>query len=66
MDDYREAWPPFFEWQRQGAEFEIVELEVIAGADVAFAWALLRAGQPESSKANPRQSTAIDHRPTQA
>jgi ketosteroid isomerase-like protein len=27
---YRETWPPFFNWQKQGALFEIVSLEVTA------------------------------------
>src|SRR4051812_50054491 len=31
IDAYRESWPPFFEWQRQGASLEIVELDVTAG-----------------------------------
>ena len=53
LAEYRDSWPPFFEWQRQGAEFEIVELDVTAGDDVAFAWALLRCGKPEEFKANP-------------
>ena len=53
IDAYRDCWPPFFEWQRQGAEFEIVELDVTAGDDVAFAWALLRCGKPEEFEANP-------------
>lgn len=44
IDAYRAVWPPFFEWQRSGASFDIVELDVTAGADVAFAWALLRCG----------------------
>jgi ketosteroid isomerase-like protein len=44
IDAYRETWPPFFEWQRRGASFEIVWLDVTAGADVAFATALLRYG----------------------
>jgi uncharacterized protein (TIGR02246 family) len=44
LDAYRETWPPFFEWQRQGASFEITELAVTAGTDVAFAHALLRCG----------------------
>ena len=44
---YRETWPGFFEWQASGACFEIVELDVTAGEDVAFAWALLRCGTPE-------------------
>ena len=47
IDAYRETWPPFFEWQRQGAVFEVVDLDVTAGADVAFAYALLRCGKPE-------------------
>ena len=53
IDAYRESWPPFFEWQRQGAVFEIVELAVTAGTDVAFAYALLRCGKPEELEANP-------------
>jgi len=44
---YRETWPGFFEWQASGAAFEIVELHVEAGGDVAFAWALLRCGTPD-------------------
>ena len=50
---YRETWPPFFEWQRQGAAFEIVSLEVTAGADVAFAHALLRCGTDEELRKDP-------------
>jgi uncharacterized protein (TIGR02246 family) len=41
---YRETWPDFFAWQRSGASFEVVELSVTAGADVAWAYALLRCG----------------------
>jgi uncharacterized protein (TIGR02246 family) len=50
---YRDTWPPFFEWQRQGALFEIVELDVTAGDDVAFAYALLRCGMPAELEADP-------------
>ena len=53
IDAYRETWPPFFEWQRQGAKFEIVELDVTAGADTAYAWALVRCGKPEDFAAKP-------------
>jgi ketosteroid isomerase-like protein len=31
IEAYRATWPPFFEWQRRGAMFEIVSLDVIAG-----------------------------------
>jgi uncharacterized protein (TIGR02246 family) len=47
IDAYRDTWPPFFDWQARGATFEIVSLEVTAGDDVAYAFALLRCGTPE-------------------
>jgi uncharacterized protein (TIGR02246 family) len=50
---YRETWPGFFEWQREGAVFEIVSLDVIAGEDVAYAYALLRCGAPEELASEP-------------
>jgi uncharacterized protein (TIGR02246 family) len=53
---YRETWPSFFDWQRGGASFEITDLDVTAGDDVAFAHALLRCGTPEELAAHP------DHR----
>jgi uncharacterized protein (TIGR02246 family) len=53
LDAYRESWPPFFEWLRSGATFEIVDLQVTAGEDVAFAYALLRCGTAEELAAHP-------------
>ena len=53
LDAYRDTWPPFFEWQRQGATFEIVRLDVTAGDDVAWAHALLRCGTPEEHAEDP-------------
>ena len=53
IDAYRETWPPFFEWQRQGASFEITDLTVTAGSDVAFAHALLRCGTPDEFAKEP-------------
>jgi ketosteroid isomerase-like protein len=53
IDAYRDCWPPFFEWQRQGAVFDLVELDVVAGADVAYARALLRCGTPEELAKEP-------------
>jgi uncharacterized protein (TIGR02246 family) len=44
IDAYRESWPGFFEWQASGASFELTELDVTAGTDVAFARALLICG----------------------
>ena len=53
LDAYRETWPPFFEWQAKGASFEIVSLEVTAGEDVAYAYALLRCGTPQELAEQP-------------
>jgi uncharacterized protein (TIGR02246 family) len=53
IDAYRDTWPPFFEWQARGASFEITSLEVTAGDDVAFAYALLRCGTPQELERNP-------------
>ncbi|MDT0378987.1 nuclear transport factor 2 family protein [Streptomyces sp. DSM 42041] len=54
IDAYRDTWPPFFDWQAQGAAFEITDLDVTAGEDVAWAHALLRCGMPEELAENPR------------
>jgi uncharacterized protein (TIGR02246 family) len=53
IDAYRETWPPFFQWQAQGASFEIESLEVTAGEDVAFAYALLRCGTEQEFAEHP-------------
>lgn len=53
LADYTAAWPPFFEFQASGGCFDILELDVTAGADVAFAHALLRCDTPEAVAARP-------------
>ena len=55
IDAYRETWPPFFKWQAGGSRFEIVELEVEAGENVAWARALLICGTDEDMKRIPEQ-----------
>ncbi|GAA1659628.1 YybH family protein [Fodinicola feengrottensis] len=52
IDAYRETWPGFFEWQRIAC-FEIESLEIVAGDDVAFAYALLLCGAPAHLAAHP-------------
>jgi ketosteroid isomerase-like protein len=42
-----------FEWQAKGASFEIESLEITAGDDVAFAFALLRCGTREELAQKP-------------
>ena len=55
IEAYRATWPPFFEFQASGACFDIVELDVTAGTDVAWAWALLRCGREEHLREHPDQ-----------
>jgi uncharacterized protein (TIGR02246 family) len=55
IDAYRVTWPPFFEWQRSGASFELASLEVTAGSGVAFADALLRCGTAEEHAEHPER-----------
>jgi uncharacterized protein (TIGR02246 family) len=55
IEAYRDTWPPFFEWQANGAVFQIESLEVTAGADVAFAFALLRCGTVADLARDPDQ-----------
>ena len=53
LDAYRETWPGFFEWQRSGASFALESLDVTAGSDVGFAFALLLCGTPDELEAKP-------------
>lgn len=55
MDAYSKTWPPFFEFQKSGAAFDIVELQVTAGDTVAYAFALLRCGSQAELAANPNK-----------
>jgi uncharacterized protein (TIGR02246 family) len=52
---YERSWPPFFAWQATGAGFDILELEVTAGDDVAFACALLWCGKEAERAATPER-----------
>lgn len=50
---YRDSWPPFFEFISSGATFELLELDVVAGDDIAFAYGLLRCGGEQEVAENP-------------
>jgi uncharacterized protein (TIGR02246 family) len=62
LADYRNTWPPFFEYLIKGdGVFEIVTLDVTAGETVAFATAVLRCGSREelSKNAEPQLRLSI-------
>ncbi|HEY4106574.1 MAG TPA: SgcJ/EcaC family oxidoreductase [Polyangiaceae bacterium] len=49
IDAYRDTWRQFFSWACEPARFEIVEMDVTAGADVAFAVATMRCAGPNKT-----------------
>lgn len=55
IEAYRQTWPGFFQWQASGAVFDIESLDVVAGVDIAFAYALLRCGTPAEFERDPEQ-----------
>ena len=46
LDAYRRTWDVFFSWSSGPVRFEIQEMDVTAGADVAFAFASMRCEGP--------------------
>jgi uncharacterized protein (TIGR02246 family) len=48
LDAYRKSWDLFFSWSSGPVRFDIQEMDVTAGADVAFAFASMRCEGPGS------------------
>jgi uncharacterized protein (TIGR02246 family) len=48
LDAYRKTWDLFFSWSSDPVRFDIQELDVAAGVDVAFAFASMRCEGPSS------------------
>jgi uncharacterized protein (TIGR02246 family) len=44
MDAYRKSWDLFFRYHKRSQAFDIEELAITAGEDVAFAAAIMRCG----------------------
>jgi uncharacterized protein (TIGR02246 family) len=49
IEAYRKTWDPFFSWTHDPVVFDIVEMTVTAGGDVAFVAALMRCSGRERS-----------------
>ena len=49
IEAYRRTWDTFFSWSRDPVVFEIQEMNVTAGPDVAFVTALMRCAGTEVS-----------------
>ena len=52
IDAYKKTWDLFFGWSQDVGMFDIKELEITAGNDLAFATALMRCGgiEPNGKK----------------
>ncbi len=48
IDAYAASWPQFFESSPRPMSFEILNLDITAGVDVAFAVALMQCRTPEN------------------
>jgi ketosteroid isomerase-like protein len=49
IDEYRKTWDLFFRYHQPSQAFDIEELAITAGEDVAFAVAIMRCGSGTSS-----------------
>jgi ketosteroid isomerase-like protein len=49
MDEYKKTWDLFFRYHKPSQAFDIEELAITAGEDVAFAAAIMRCGSGTSS-----------------
>lgn len=49
IEAYKKSWDVFFPWFQGSGIFEVNELNITAGADVAFATALIRCAGTESN-----------------
>ena len=50
IDAYRTTWDSFFSWCDDPVVFEITDMHIVAGADVAFVAALMRCAGVENGK----------------
>lgn len=49
LDEYRKTWDLFFRYNRPSYAFDIEEIAITAGEDVAFAAAVMRCGPPDAT-----------------
>jgi uncharacterized protein (TIGR02246 family) len=54
IDEYRKTWDLFFRYHKPSQAFDIEELAITAGQDVAFAVVIMRCGSGTSNPPDPR------------
>lgn len=53
LEAYRKTWEPFFSWVREPVVFDIKEIDVTTGSDVAFAVAAMQCAGKEPEAGRP-------------
>lgn len=46
IEAYKKSWDLFFSWSKEPIPFEVTEMKITAGTDVAFAVATMRCAEP--------------------
>jgi uncharacterized protein (TIGR02246 family) len=49
IEEYKKTWDLFFSWDRESGVFDIVEMGITAGDDVAFVTAIMRCAGREAT-----------------
>ncbi|WP_407164818.1 nuclear transport factor 2 family protein [Bradyrhizobium sp. ORS 111] len=49
LDEYRKTWDLFFRYHKPSHAFDVEEIAITAGNDVAFAVAVMRCGPPDAT-----------------
>lgn len=49
LDEYRKTWDLFFRYHKPSYAFDIEDIAITAGNDVAFAVAVMRCGAPDTT-----------------
>jgi uncharacterized protein (TIGR02246 family) len=62
MDEYRKTWDLFFKYHQPSQAFDVEELAITAGEDVAFAVAIMRCGS--GTNAGPAEAGGFPFRLT--
>jgi uncharacterized protein (TIGR02246 family) len=60
IEAYKKSWDLFFSWSSEPVPFDITEMKITAGSDIAFAVATMRCAEPGTSG----EQKALDFRLT--
>ena len=60
IEAYRKTWDLFFSWSSDPVPFDVIEMSITAGSDVAFVVATMRCAGPDPN----REQDALDFRLT--